>query len=75
MAALLGQDAEVGIEQMIWVISETKRDDFGDTVNDNQWAEGVVALHNKAVVTIEGVEVFVERIPAKEKKEWKLKRL
>lgn len=75
MAALLGQEADIEIEQMIWVFSETNRDDFGDTVADYQWSESGVSLHNKGVVIIEGAEVFVERIPAKDKKEWKLKKL
>ena len=71
-AALLGLQVDVEMEQMIWVVSELDRDDFGDTVDDNLLTGG--ELNVKGVVLIAGEEVFIERIEAKNKKDWMMKR-
>jgi hypothetical protein len=71
-AALLGLRADVEMGQMVWVVGEIDRDDFGDTVDETTLTGS--EMNVKGVVLIGGEEVFIERIDAKDKKEWMAKR-
>jgi hypothetical protein len=67
-ATLLGDGDAAEVHSALWVVADSRRDDFGDQVASellNAPATGI-AFETKGVVTLEGEEVFVQRILASE---------
>ena len=70
MAALLDDNDDVEeIEQLRWFFAEVGREDFGSSVSVADASHGVMA-ETKGVVTVEGIEVFVERMPISKREDW-----
>jgi hypothetical protein len=72
-ATLLGDGDAAEVHSSVWVIADARRDDFGQIVASellNAPATGI-AFETKGVVTLEGEEVFVERILASDAAKFK----